>query len=208
MVSTRASINGLCTVALAALVTLSTGCHFTIYEKENSGNKTVVSTPLPVEQPAPVPASSLPASPSPQTPSATPSLNGDYPMSMISNTCPELRIRKVTVTDSKTTIELNFTHSELSADTKIRTAAPGQQTAFYIVDPDSGKEYKLLNVEGIAMEPSWTPIRSGESLDFTLTFERIPDSVTKFHLIEGKVQSFSEEDKPLNSWTFMNVTLK
>jgi len=134
-----------------------------------------------------------------------PSLKGEYAMNVVCDTNPELRIKKVTVTDSKTIFNLVFKSESTSW---IRTAAPGQQTAFYIADPDSRAEYKLLNVEGIAMEPSQTSLEEGESVAFKLTFERIPDSLSTFHLIEGKTNSFGQDGMPTRSWTFMNVKLK
>lgn len=134
-----------------------------------------------------------------------PSLKGEYAMNVVCDTNSELRIKKVTVTDSKTIFNLVFKSATTSW---IRTAAPGQQTAFYIADPDSRAEYKLLNVEGIAVEPAQTPLQEGESVAFKLTFERIPDSLSTFHLIEGKTNSLGQDGMPTRSWTFMNVKLR
>jgi hypothetical protein len=164
----------------------------------------------------PVPMSTLvireqiaaPAPPSPVvvTPATPmPLQNGTYEMNTACDTNPELRITRVTQSDTKTIIDLAFTSQGTS---KIRTAAPGQQTAFYIADPDTRTEYKLLNVEGIAMEPVWTELTEvGQTVNFRLTFERIPDALTKFHLIEGKVISVTEDGLPAHNWTFMNVEL-
>lgn len=126
-------------------------------------------------------------------------------MNIVCDTNSELRIKKVKVIDDKTIFNLVFKGAGTS---KIRTGAPGQQVAFYIADPNSRAEYRLFNVEGIAMEPAWTPLQEGESVAFKLTFERIPDSLTTFHLIEGKTPSLSEDGVPTRSWTFMNVKLK
>ncbi len=134
-----------------------------------------------------------------------PSLIGTYPMDVVCDTNAELRIKKIAITDSKTIIHLVF---KSARTTQIRTGAPGQQVAFYIADPNSRAEYRLLNIEGISLEPSWTPLEIGESLAFKLTFERIPDTLTTFHLIEGKMPSLTGDGLPTVSWTFMNVTLK
>lgn len=142
---------------------------------------------------------------SPISQPGVPSLKGTYSLDVVCDTNSELRITKITIAENKTIVNLVF---KATRTPRIRTAAPGQQSAFYIADPNSRDEYKLLNVEGIAMDPVWTELQEGESLDFKLTFERIPDSLTTFHLIEGKTQNFSEDGLPTRSWTFMNVKLR
>lgn len=145
------------------------------------------------------------------TPPAVSSLNGEYLMNAVCNTNAQLRVVKVTVTENKTLVDCTFRNERIGTEAltdRIRTAAPGQQTAFYLSDPNSRNEYRLLNVEGIALEPTWTLLKEGERLNFHLTFERIPDTMTQFHMIEGKVPSLSEDNQPLRNWTFMNLRLK
>lgn len=140
-----------------------------------------------------------------------PSLNGQYTMDVVCDTNAQISIKGIEITDTKTIIGLTFNNIKIGDEVptdKIRTAAPGQQTAFYIADPDTRVEYKLLNVEGIALEPKFTQVTEGETVDFTLTFERIPNYLTRFHLIEGKVQAVGPDNQPLTTWTFMNVNLK
>lgn len=138
-------------------------------------------------------------------PSGAPSLNGTYGMDVVCDTYPGLTIEQVTVTGSKTVIDFALTSEYTS---RFRTAAPGQETAFYIADPESRSEYKLLNVQGIALEPTWGCVETGETARFTLTFERIPDTLTSFHVIEGHQSSVDADGLPTNTWTFMNVSLK
>jgi len=151
----------------------------------------------------------------PPTPTAArtdfPSLKGRYKLNVVCDTSAQLTIKSVEVTDKNTVIELSFRNAfikDASPTDSIRTAAPGKSTAFYIDDPESTKEYKLLSVKGIELEPKFTKIKEGDTLNFTLTFERIPDSLIKFNLIEGKTKSVGTDNQPLDTWTFMNVELK
>lgn len=123
----------------------------------------------------------------PPVPSRTdlPSLNVQYEMDVVCDNEPELRLTRVTVTDTKTICDFTYTSQTASP---IGVAAPCQQTAFYIADPDTRVEYKLLNVEGNSLLPQVTNLQPSESINFILTFERISNNLTKFHIIEGKSQ--------------------
>jgi hypothetical protein len=139
------------------------------------------------------------------------SLGGKYILNRVCDTDSHLTINWIRVTDTKTIIDLTFNNIRIGdevARDRIRTAAPGQQNAFYIADADRRAEYALLNVEGIGIEPRWTKLRDGDVLNFRLTFERIPDTTTSFHLIEGKVPGLDDNNEPVTTWTFMNLRLK
>jgi hypothetical protein len=142
---------------------------------------------------------------------SVPALTGDYRMNTVCDTDAHLTIRGVTVNDTKTIVDLRFNNVNIGDETargRIKVAAPGQENAFYIADPERRAEYALLNVEGIALEPKWTLLHENDVIDFRLTFERIPDSLTTFHLIEGKVPTMDTAEERATSWTFMNVRLK
>ena len=203
MTSTRALIY----FALMGLLLCAVGCsHNTIaiMDAHDHGSITVppaVVNPAPANpvSPTPVMTTSEDATPSE---TAQPRLNAEYSMDVVCNTDSELRIQKVTNTDTKTIVHMTFkaeAHGDEGPTPQIQTAAPGQATAFYIADPDTRAEYKLLNVEGIALQPSWTNLNDGDTLDFTLTFERIPDQLTRFHLIEGKTQALNNDGKTVCS---------
>jgi hypothetical protein len=141
---------------------------------------------------------------------AMPSLKGDYDVDATCNTCKDLHLKQIAVTDSKTYMYLEYTQptGEWGLGSRIKTGAPGQETAFFIADPQSRAEYHLLNVDGIDVDPAYTTVAAGETVKFRLTFERIPDTLTCFHLIEGKVRGVWEENQSSNTWTFMNVKLR
>ena len=165
------------------------------------------ATPVVVENRVETAAPPISSTPNP----SFPSLNGEYAVDVVCDTNAQLRIKKVTITDTKTVIGLTFKSETIGNDAptnKMMIAAPGQQAAFYIADPDGRMEYKLLNVEGISLNPKWTFLEEGQPVNFTLTFERIPDHLTKFHLIEGKTQLLDENNNQTRTWSFMNVKIK
>lgn len=54
----------------------------------------------------------------------------------------------------------------------------------YLMDKYSGHRSMLVNVFGISIAPVWTLVEVGQSVHFTLTFERLPDTCILFDLIE------------------------
>lgn len=146
---TMRSIRILICFALVSISVLSSGCSS--------------STPVVVE----VRDQKEDSTPTPPKKSEIPSLNGKYSVNVACDTDPSLSIKKITITDTKTVIDLR-SECKKEKGCMARAAAPGQQTAFYIADPDTRTEYKLLNVEGVSLEPKWTTLESGEALDYSL----------------------------------------
>jgi hypothetical protein len=123
----------------------------------------------------------------------------------------ELRLLSVIHSDTTTSMQLRFTgdvDGEFGGARSISTGAPGQLTSFFVQDAETDREFKLLNVDGLSLDPVRTVVRDGRSVEFSLTFERIPDSVTRFHLIEGKIQPPDQNGNPLIYWVFSNVNLR
>ena len=54
----------------------------------------------------------------------------------------------------------------------------------FLLDHSSNHRSKLLHVENISLYPLWTPIEGNSGLNFTLYFEALPKSCTKFDLHE------------------------
>ena len=59
----------------------------------------------------------------------------------------------------------------------------------FLVDHDSNHRSKLLHAENISLYPVWTQIDGNSGLNFTLYFEALPKSCTKFDLHEIITQS-------------------
>lgn len=136
-------------------------------------------------------------------PISTPSLNGDYKINVICKTNPKLKIERIRITNEETIIYFVFTNTDSYPKT-ITTPPPGHEEAFFIMRTDKPKKFHLLDIEGIAIKPNYTSAQPNETVKFMLTFERIEDSMTRFHVIEGEV-----EPKDNNiSWRFLNVGLK
>ncbi|NJK51141.1 hypothetical protein HC931_26265 [Candidatus Gracilibacteria bacterium] len=64
------------------------------------------------------------------------------------------------------------------------------------------ESFKLVEVFGIRTDEFIT-VQPGQSIKFSLRFERIPDSLETFHLIEEK--GTGDDDR--TPWTFNNVQL-
>jgi hypothetical protein len=177
------------------------GLHFRVRTAENSSKPEPPAAP---EPPAIAEANPLAPPPQPSQPEAdTWGTNAAYNLDVPSDTCPQLHIRRITHTPNSTIIDLTFINEGLAPVMRVRTGAPGQQTAFTLTDPTSGHVYQLQNVEGISLDPLWTTVDEGETVNFTLTFERLPDDLTAFRLIEG-VGDTSEQGQ---IWSFSNVPL-
>ncbi len=131
------------------------------------------------------------------------SINGEYNVNKVCDTSPGLTITKIRVTSNETIVYFHFKNIE-SRTVLPGVHPPGTNEAFYIIQVDGPKKFLLRNIEGIAVRPSGTEVKAGGAFDFTLTFERIEDSMKRFHLIEGEETGNPNERK----WRFLNVDLK
>ena len=89
-------------------------------------------------------------------------------------------------------------HFEFDSEIECRAYPPGNENAFFIKDALSDKTYKLLNIEGLSIYPQYSITE-----EFTLTFEKIPNDLFQFHLIEG-VSGLEYDEDAIN---FMNVVI-
>jgi hypothetical protein len=130
-----------------------------------------------------------------------------YKVSHVCDTDSRLKITEVKITADETVVTLVFT---ADMDTIVRTAPPGHKEAFFLRHPKSKKKFDLLNVSGIAITPQCTYVRKGTQISFSLTLERIDDSMDSFHLIEGEVEPTPDPvtGVPFISWKFMNVKFR
>ena len=122
-----------------------------------------------------------------------------YLINKVSNTEPMLMMNTVTLMEDETVID--FTWKTRGVTQNLGVYLAGHEMAFYIKDPKSSQKYYLLDVKGIAIRPGRTIVGNGESINFRLTFEKIP--MTRFHLIEGQGGETDE-----TAWVFLNVKLK
>ena len=54
----------------------------------------------------------------------------------------------------------------------------------YLRDKHTGHRSQLVNVFGVSMAPVWTLVEEGQTVHFTLTFERLLSSCVMFDLVE------------------------
>jgi phage shock protein PspC (stress-responsive transcriptional regulator) len=145
-------------------------------------------TPIPIPTPT---ISSFPAS-----------INGAYTLQTVADTDPNLVITRATIDDAHTAIHFRFRNAT-GESASISVSPPGDRRAFFIVSSDFSKVFPLRDIEGIAIQPQHAVVEPGDVLEFTLTFDRIDDSMTHFHLIEGLV-----DDPDVTEWVFKDVVLE
>ncbi len=140
--------------------------------------------------------------PTPFVSSFPTSINGEYTLRTVSDTDRNLKITRVTIDDTQTTVHFRF-YNATGEDANISVSRPSDPRAFYIASTDLSRIFPLRDIEGIAIQPQYSLVSPGETLEFTLIFDRIDDSMTRFHLVEGVA-----DDPEVTEWVFQNVTLK
>lgn len=131
------------------------------------------------------------------------SLDGEYALDVPSDTDPNVHITKVIISEDATVVRLRVVCPQTARlGSTMGVFPPGHQLAFYIMSTDRSKRFNLVGVEGVAIRPNATRLRAGESLEFSLTFERIDNKMNHFHLIEGEA-----EHTRGTPWHFLNVSL-
>jgi hypothetical protein len=127
----------------------------------------------------------------------------DYPLNIVCSGEARLKLTRVRITKQATFITLVWQNKP--GDTVPLTVAPPGHREAYFIKSTTGKErWDLLDATGIAIKPEYTKSPPGGRIEFVLKFERIPDSMPKFHLIEGDVQPVDGN----TTWHFLNVPLK
>ena len=92
--------------------------------------------------------------------------------------------------------QVNFTFTSPSSGGGCWLAAPDSKEAMYL--QVGTKKYKLLSTNGIANEKfPGTRVKKGEKLEFYARFQKLPDDVKSFDLIEGAS----------GNWSFYGVQL-
>ena len=115
----------------------------------------------------------------------------EYTISKASNSQPKLVLERIENTEDETIATFSW-----DPNSKARVWPPGHDKAFFLTDVKKANKYHLLDVEGISVAPKWSYPKS-----FRLTFERIPDDLKRFHVVEGNLMSSG-------AWNILNVKLE
>lgn len=156
-----------------------------------------------IQAPDPFPVAPADTAPSDVRIVTLPGATGDYRLNVVCNSDEQTCITRVQVTDRATLVTFR-TRSQHRFGSSIAVAPPGHELACYLQDADSTARYQLLGLEGIAVMPTRTQLAPGDTVEFTLRFERLDDSVRRFHMIEGTV----EAPPGLVAWRFLDVPLR
>jgi hypothetical protein len=133
-----------------------------------------------------------------------------YRLNRPCDTDPALVLHTVTIEGDRTELALTFSGRQEHVDSgvQINTGAPGEPSAFFLRDSTTGREFPLRKVEGITLDPWFSPVRAGKSERLVLTFDRIPDDLSRFELIEGKDVVGGRLNTAGVWWDFHSVELK
>lgn len=79
----------------------------------------------------------------------------------------------------------------------------------YLIDRVSGHKSQLLHANNISIAPLWTPLLQGQTLRFTLVFEALPKSCSRFDFAEiiPEPDAFLIEDIARNSSDVYRIDL-
>ncbi|MHC4162884.1 MAG: hypothetical protein ACYSUM_12205 [Planctomycetota bacterium] len=124
-----------------------------------------------------------------------------YALDKTSVTVPALRMTEAIVAKGGTRLKFEYVPEQTR---RVGVHPPGHEGAFSIQSLDRKQTYKLTAVDGIAVLPDRTTVDSGSTLEFSLTFEPIPDDMWEFHVGEGEYGAEAGE----SSWQFLKVSLR
>ena len=124
-----------------------------------------------------------------------------YTIDLASSTMPRVHIKQVKVTSGATRITFRY---DTDQTRRIGVHGPGEDGAFRISSVDGARSWKLQKIDGVAVFPERTTVDAGQALEFTLTFETIPDDLRHFNVGEGTYDPDSGE----TSWQFFDVRLR
>ena len=125
-----------------------------------------------------------------------------YPVDKVSDTMVLLRLVQVEAHHDLTVVALRYQAGEELR--RVGVHAPGTKGAFVITDETEETIYKLVAVKGISVLPDRTAVEPGGTLEFTLTFEPIPETLARINIGEGRSRPVPGE----TAWHFLDVELK
>lgn len=118
---------------------------------------------------------------------------------------PQLMLTRVKKQPDSLEIDFLFTNKGNIVQT-IKLAPAGDPNAMFVELPD-GRQLAFKSAEGISLKPTFDRIGPGEKQRFSVTFEPLPEGVTRFHVYEG---AGAKAALPGQSqfWFFRNIQLK
>ena len=127
---------------------------------------------------------------------------GGYPVNQVADTVPFLRITRIQAGADATTIRFRYHATDHAR--RIGVHPPGHGGAFSIKSLDGKQTYRLTGISGIETLPERTLVSADASLEFSLTFEPIPESTGAFHVGEGDYDPETGE----SAWHFRTVSFR
>jgi len=115
-------------------------------------------------------------------------------------TASYVQIEHIANNEQHTTISFKVTNYENRA-LELFLERPGSDGAFFIVDAANQREYRMTGASGLRTRPYTTTLEPGQSLRFSVDFERLDEGVKRIHLLEGNMDSE-------NRWNFYDINLE
>jgi hypothetical protein len=158
---------------------------------------------FPTLKPVVSPAPSQSSPPQPDHPSSIPKnrREGVFQVSRRVDKGSNLTLEKVEITNRATVLRLRYVNDRME-DAQIRVFSPTSPYAFTIYSSDYAESFKLIEVFEIKTD-EYVRVQPEQSITFSLRFERIPDNIKTFHLIEDKGAGIDNRIP----WVFTDITL-
>lgn len=118
---------------------------------------------------------------------------------------PRLVLTRVTKGPQGLRLDFVFNNKD-STTVTIKVSPPGDPNAMYVELPD-GRRLENKSAEGISVKPNEDHLAPGEKQRFSLTFDPLPDGVSKFDVYEG-AGAKSAPAGQTRYWSFHNIYLK
>ncbi|MFO0592078.1 MAG: hypothetical protein U0441_31325 [Polyangiaceae bacterium] len=128
-----------------------------------------------------------------------------FPMNRPFKEDPRLVLTRVTKEPTGLRLDFVFNNKDSSTVT-IKVSPPGDPNAMFVELPD-GRRLANKSAEGISVKPNEDRVAPGEKQRFSLTFDPLPDGVSKFDVYEG---AGAKNAAPGQSrfWFIRNIYLK
>ena len=115
-------------------------------------------------------------------------------------TAQYVRISSIVREENSTMIHFSITNYENEV-MRLFLERPNTDGSFFLIDAENQREYRMIRAYGLNLRPYETELKVGETMSFSIEFERIDDRVKRLHILEGVDESDTR-------WNFYDVRLQ
>lgn len=111
-----------------------------------------------------------------------------------------VNIERIVLEERSTMVHFKLTNYEREP-MRLFLERPNDDGAFFITDAETQREYRMIRAYGLNLRPYETLVDVGQTISFSIEFERLDDSSKRIHILEG-------DDETDTRWNFYDVRLK